>query len=145
MVATIPPVQFCATDVRTIVFRKRLIGLRSTLNMPICSALAPATWYRYRRSETFVSCTSMGRAQPRWRADPMNAQDIVAWGKLQPDKYFSEEERIRALCDWRRPFDLGGFVRMEFNLCVCTVVNRTTASGPIVSYYCSNSQRCHDM
>ncbi|KAI9459918.1 hypothetical protein BJY52DRAFT_1364860 [Lactarius psammicola] len=33
----------------------------------------------------------------------------------QPDKYFSEIERIEALCDWGKPFGLDGFVRMEFH------------------------------
>jgi len=62
----------------------------------------------------------------------MDSQDIIAWRKLQPDKYFSERERIRALCDWGRPFGLDGFVRMEFHLCVSIVVARTVVSGLIV-------------
>ncbi len=49
---------------------------------------------------------------------PMESQDIIAWGKLLPDKYFAERERIKALCDWGKPYGLDGFVRMEFHLCV---------------------------
>jgi len=49
------------------------------------------------------------------KGGPMDSQDIVAWGSLQPDKFISERERINALCDWGRPFGLDGFVRMEFH------------------------------
>jgi hypothetical protein len=48
----------------------------------------------------------------------MDSQDVVTWGEPRPDKYFSERERINALCDWGKPFGLDGFVRMEFHLCV---------------------------
>ena len=48
---------------------------------------------------------------------PMESQDIVAWGKPRPDKYFAERERIKDLCEWGKPYGLDGFVRMEFHLC----------------------------
>ncbi|KAH9963331.1 hypothetical protein BC827DRAFT_1383282 [Russula dissimulans] len=48
---------------------------------------------------------------------PMDSQDVVAWGRPRPDKYFSERERLEVLCDWGRPFGLlDGFVRMECHL-----------------------------
>ena len=48
----------------------------------------------------------------------MDSQDIIAWGRLRPDKHYSEWERIEALCKWGRPLGLDGFVRLEFSLCV---------------------------
>jgi len=45
----------------------------------------------------------------------MDSQDVILWGRPQPDKFFSEWERANALCDWGRPFGLDGFVRMEFH------------------------------
>ncbi len=30
---------------------------------------------------------------------PLDSQDMVAWGKPEPEKYMSEDERIKALCD----------------------------------------------
>lgn len=48
---------------------------------------------------------------------PMESQDIIAWGKPRPDKYFAERERIDALCKWGKPYGLDGFIRMEFHLC----------------------------
>ena len=58
-----------------------------------------------------------GAAATKIKGGPMDSQDIVAWGKIRPDKYFSEWDRIEALCDWGKPFGLDGFVRMEANLC----------------------------
>jgi hypothetical protein len=66
-----------------------------------------------------------GSSAAKMKDGPMDSQDIIAWRQLQPDKYFSERERIRALCDWGRPYGLDGFVRMEFHLCVSTVVDLT--------------------
>ena len=53
---------------------------------------------------------------------PMDSQDIVAWGKPRPDKFFAERERIEALCEWGKPYGLDGFVRMEFHLCAFPMV-----------------------
>ena len=73
-----------------------------------------------------------GSSAAKMKDGPMDSQDIVAWRKLQPEKYFSERERIRALCEWGRPLGLDGFVRMEFHLCVSTVVDHTVVSRLIV-------------
>ena len=59
-----------------------------------------------------------GSSAAKMKDGPLDSQDVIAWGRPQPDKYFSEKERIKALCDWGRPFGLDGFVRMEFHLCV---------------------------
>ena len=52
---------------------------------------------------------------------PLDSQDVILWGQPQPDKCFSERERIEALCNWGRPLGLDGFVRMELDLCVYTI------------------------
>jgi len=70
----------------------------------------------------------------------MDSQDIVAWGKLQPDKYISERERIKALCDWGKPFGLDGFIRMEFDLYASAIAEYIVALRLILL-----SQRGHDM
>ncbi|KAF8259926.1 hypothetical protein EI94DRAFT_1750096 [Lactarius quietus] len=45
---------------------------------------------------------------------PLDSQDVIAWGRPQPDKYLSEWERIETLCEWGRPLGLDGFIRMEY-------------------------------
>jgi hypothetical protein len=59
-----------------------------------------------------------GTAAAKMQDGPLDSQDIVAWGKLRPDKYSAEWERIGALCDRGKPFGLDGFIRMEYHLCV---------------------------
>lgn len=41
----------------------------------------------------------------------MDSQDIVAWGKVRPDKVWDEGARIKKLCGWGEQFKLDGFVR----------------------------------
>jgi hypothetical protein len=48
---------------------------------------------------------------------PMDTQDIAGWRKVIPDRFFSERERISALCNWGAKFGVDGFVRMEVDLC----------------------------
>ena len=59
-----------------------------------------------------------GLSAGKMKDGPLDSQDVILWGRPQPDKYFSEMERIKSLCDWGRPLGLDGFVRMEFHLCV---------------------------
>ncbi len=59
-----------------------------------------------------------GSSAANMKNGPLDSQDVILWGRPQPDKTFSERERIKALCDWGRLFGLDGFVRMEFHLCV---------------------------
>ncbi|KAF5341375.1 hypothetical protein D9758_012296 [Tetrapyrgos nigripes] len=51
----------------------------------------------------------------------MDTQDMIAWGKIMPEKFFQERERIKALCDWGQRFEVDGFVRMEmdFEIMLC--------------------------
>jgi hypothetical protein len=62
----------------------------------------------------------------------MDSQDVILWGRSQPDKFNSERERIDALCDWGRPFGLDGFVRMEFHLCV-HAISRFPLAPPVLT------------
>ena len=59
-----------------------------------------------------------GLSAAKMKDGTLDSQDVVLWGRPQPDKNFSEIERIEALCDWGKQFGLDGFVRMEFHLCV---------------------------
>ncbi|KAF8273284.1 hypothetical protein EI94DRAFT_1716301 [Lactarius quietus] len=56
-----------------------------------------------------------GASAAKMKGGPLDSQDVIMWGRPQPDKVFSEIERINALCDWGRPFGLDGFIRMGFN------------------------------
>ncbi|KAH8993105.1 hypothetical protein EDB92DRAFT_2086455 [Lactarius akahatsu] len=56
-----------------------------------------------------------GLSAGKMKDGPLDSQDVLLWGRPRPDKYFSELERIEALCDWGRPLGLDGFVRMEFH------------------------------
>jgi hypothetical protein len=73
-----------------------------------------------------------GSSAAKMKDGPLDSQDIVGWGKPQSDKFFSERERINALCDWGRPFGLDGFIRMEFHLCVSRYLMRPRRWGLIV-------------
>ncbi|KAF9526534.1 hypothetical protein CPB83DRAFT_770152 [Crepidotus variabilis] len=52
---------------------------------------------------------------------PMDSQDLVAWGGVQPNRTFDEWVRIVDLCDWGKEFEIDAFVRMEmdFEFLVC--------------------------
>ncbi|KAI9435516.1 hypothetical protein H4582DRAFT_2112310 [Lactarius indigo] len=56
-----------------------------------------------------------GSSAAKMKDGSMDSQDVLLWGRPRPDKCFSEQERIKALCDWGRPFGLDGFVRMEYH------------------------------
>jgi hypothetical protein len=59
-----------------------------------------------------------GSSAAKMKDGTLDSQDVVTWGEPRPDKYISERERIKALCDWGMPLGLDGFVRMQFHLCV---------------------------
>ncbi|KIY66205.1 hypothetical protein CYLTODRAFT_423645 [Cylindrobasidium torrendii FP15055 ss-10] len=62
-----------------------------------------------------------GSAAAKMPDGPMDAQDIVAWQEIKPNKYFAESERLEDLCAWGAPLGLDGFVRMEmdFEIMLC--------------------------
>ena len=72
---------------------------------------------------------------------PMESQDIIAWEKPRPDKHVTERERIKALCEWGKPYGLDGFVRMEYHLCVFP----TAECIVLLKLILIPSQRDHDM
>ncbi|KAJ7716327.1 hypothetical protein DFH07DRAFT_947616, partial [Mycena maculata] len=62
-----------------------------------------------------------GSSAAKMRDGPMDTQDIVGWGKVEPDRYRQERERIADLCSWGKPLGVDGFVRMEmdFEIMLC--------------------------
>jgi hypothetical protein len=46
----------------------------------------------------------------------MDTQDIVSWGKIKPEWFFHEFERIKDICNWGKDLGIDGFVRMEMDL-----------------------------
>jgi hypothetical protein len=81
-----------------------------------------------------------GSSAAKMKDGPMDSQDVITWGRPQPDKCHLERERIKILCDWGKPLGLDGFVRMEFHLFVSIVVNCAVVLRLIVL-----SQRAHAM
>jgi hypothetical protein len=73
-----------------------------------------------------------GSSAAKMEDGTLDSQDVVAWGKPRPDKYISDRERLKVLCDWGMPLGLDGFVRMEFHLCVSTIADYNIASRLIV-------------
>ncbi|KAJ6620376.1 hypothetical protein B0H10DRAFT_2022650 [Mycena sp. CBHHK59/15] len=51
----------------------------------------------------------------------LDMQDLLLWGKVSPERWLDERERIDGLCSWGREFGIDGFVRMEmdFELMLC--------------------------
>ncbi|TFK26769.1 hypothetical protein FA15DRAFT_686237 [Coprinopsis marcescibilis] len=45
----------------------------------------------------------------------MDAQDLIVWGDVDPDRLFKEDERINRLCEWGKQYKLDGFLRMQAN------------------------------
>ncbi|KAG2145277.1 uncharacterized protein EDB93DRAFT_1151378, partial [Suillus bovinus] len=62
----------------------------------------------------------------------LDTQDIVAWGKVQPERYMDEMSRIKDLCRWGKELRIDGFARMEmdFEIMLCDF----TAGVEVVSF-----------
>ncbi|KAJ7471275.1 hypothetical protein B0H11DRAFT_2174505 [Mycena galericulata] len=62
-----------------------------------------------------------GSSAAKMRDGPMDSQDIVSWGEVQPDRYRQERERSVDLCNWGKPLGIDGFLRMEmdFEIILC--------------------------
>ncbi len=73
-----------------------------------------------------------GASAGKTHTGTMDSQDLIVWRRVEPDKWMSEGERIRALCDWGKQFGLDGFVRMEFHLYVSSIYLSTTGSDIFV-------------
>ncbi|KAI9435514.1 hypothetical protein H4582DRAFT_2130500 [Lactarius indigo] len=61
-----------------------------------------------------------GSSAAKMKDGPMDSQDVILWGRPQPNKVFSEQERIKALCDWGRAFGLDGF---DSEVMICDVLD----------------------
>ncbi|KAI0270726.1 hypothetical protein BC834DRAFT_529836 [Gloeopeniophorella convolvens] len=68
-----------------------------------------------------------GASAAKMNDGPLDSQDVISWGRPQPEKWLAEHERLAALCDWGRRFGLDGFVRMEFDfeVMLCNVLDGT--------------------
>ena len=70
-----------------------------------------------------------GSSAAKIKDGPLDSQDVILWGRPRPDKYRSERERIKGLCDWGKPLGLDGFVRMVFHLYVHAIAEHTVTRG----------------
>jgi hypothetical protein len=52
-----------------------------------------------------------GSSAAKMREGPMDSQDVVGWGKIMPDRYFDERQRITDLCNWGKPLGIDGYLR----------------------------------
>ncbi|KAF8194763.1 hypothetical protein K438DRAFT_2127967 [Mycena galopus ATCC 62051] len=52
---------------------------------------------------------------------PLDAQDLIAWGKIDPTRALDERARINHLCAWGKDFGIDGYLRMEmdFEVMLC--------------------------
>ncbi|KAJ7792108.1 hypothetical protein B0H14DRAFT_3160481 [Mycena olivaceomarginata] len=49
-------------------------------------------------------------------AGTLEAQDLLVWGKFDPERWVDERERIDDLCAWGKDFGIDGYLRMEMDL-----------------------------
>jgi hypothetical protein len=44
-------------------------------------------------------------------AGTLEAQDLLVWGKFDPERWVDERERIDDLCAWGKDFSIDGYLR----------------------------------
>ncbi|KAJ6577751.1 hypothetical protein B0H19DRAFT_1121283 [Mycena capillaripes] len=51
----------------------------------------------------------------------LDAQDLLLWGKVDPERWLDERERINGMCAWGKKFGIDGYLRMEmdFEVMLC--------------------------
>ncbi|KAF8194742.1 hypothetical protein K438DRAFT_1587874 [Mycena galopus ATCC 62051] len=51
----------------------------------------------------------------------MDMQDLIVWGKVDPERWWDDRRRLDDLCAWGQQFGLDGFLRMEmdFEIMLC--------------------------
>jgi hypothetical protein len=52
-----------------------------------------------------------GSSAAKMRDGPMDSQDVVGWGKVSPERFFDEKNRIVDLCSWGKSLEIDGYVR----------------------------------
>lgn len=52
-----------------------------------------------------------GSSAAKMRDGPMDSQDVVGWGKVSPERFFDEKNRIVDLCGWGKSLEIDGYVR----------------------------------
>ncbi|KAJ7440943.1 hypothetical protein FB451DRAFT_1355500 [Mycena latifolia] len=66
-----------------------------------------------------------GSSGAKMENGPMDAQDLLLWGKVDPARRMAERERINELCAWGKDLGIDGYVRMEidFEVMLCDFFN----------------------
>jgi len=52
-----------------------------------------------------------GSSAAKMTGGPMDIQDLITWGKIEPNLITKERERIDRLCKWGEQYGLDGFLR----------------------------------
>ncbi|KAF4613968.1 hypothetical protein D9613_008062 [Agrocybe pediades] len=62
-----------------------------------------------------------GSSAAKMEGGPLDAQDLITWGRVEPDMVWQEQERIARLCKWGEQYGLDGFLRMsvDFEIMLC--------------------------
>ncbi|KAH7924178.1 hypothetical protein BV22DRAFT_1091365 [Leucogyrophana mollusca] len=73
-----------------------------------------------------------GSSAAKMMGGPLDSQDIVAWGKVRPERTYNERQRIADLCAWGHQYSLDAFIRMEwdFEIMLCNF----TSGAKVVSF-----------
>ncbi|KAF8209408.1 hypothetical protein K438DRAFT_230198 [Mycena galopus ATCC 62051] len=66
-----------------------------------------------------------GSSGSKMENGPMDTQDLLLWGTVDPARRMDEDERINDLCAWGKDLGIDGYVRMEmdFELMLCDFSN----------------------
>ncbi|KAJ7128724.1 hypothetical protein C8R44DRAFT_563640, partial [Mycena epipterygia] len=66
-----------------------------------------------------------GSSGAKMENGPMDAQDLLLWGRVDPARRMDERERINELCAWGKDLGIDGYVRMEmdFEVMLCDFFN----------------------
>ncbi|KAF7363139.1 hypothetical protein MVEN_00666400 [Mycena venus] len=66
-----------------------------------------------------------GSSGAKMENGPMDAQDLLLWGRVDPARRMDERERINDLCAWGKDLGIDGYARMEmdFEVMLCDFSN----------------------
>ncbi|KAJ7277255.1 hypothetical protein C8J57DRAFT_1581584, partial [Mycena rebaudengoi] len=62
-----------------------------------------------------------GNSAAKLKEGTLDSQNIMVWGKVSPERWVTERERISGLCEWGKQFGIDGYLRMEmdFEIMLC--------------------------
>ncbi|KAJ7785174.1 hypothetical protein DFH07DRAFT_4456 [Mycena maculata] len=66
-----------------------------------------------------------GSSAANMQSGTLDVQDLLLWGKVSPERWLNERERINGLCEWGKDMGIDGYVRMEmdFEIMLCDFHN----------------------